>query len=184
MEPGTIRQIKKPSVSQLLALLDKPALLNWANKQGLKGIDISKERGKWLSAGTSFHKQIELFYLEKKPFESLEVQSLFEDFLKDKTIIDFEKKIETDFFIGRYDSKLIYNNKKYIIDFKSSNGIYFENKLQLAAYGMAEDCDGYAIVNIPSFTWQEVVIEDKKHYENILKSLSLIYSSKQLLNAN
>jgi len=41
--------MKKPSVTELLRILDKPALLNWANKQGLLGIDISVKRKEWLS---------------------------------------------------------------------------------------------------------------------------------------
>ena len=172
--------MKKPSISQLLALLDKPALLNWANKQGLQGIDISKERSKWLNAGTSIHNQVEKFVNNGTPFLNKVDQDNFSRFISDKEIIDLEKNIETEWFIGRYDFKVEFNGKILLIDFKNNaKNVYLENKLQLVAYSMAEKCDLLAIVSVPAFTQFDVIIEDRKPYEDILKSLSNIYYCKK-----
>ena len=55
--------MKKPSVTQLTKILDKPALMSWANKIGLEGIRLDEYRKKVMSNGTSLHKQIEMFIL-------------------------------------------------------------------------------------------------------------------------
>ena len=173
---------KKPSVSELLSLLDKPALLNWANQQGLKGIDIKESRKKYLSDGVSIHKQIENYQTRNMPFEDSSIEELFKNFISDKEVLDLEKSIETEYFIGRYDSKIKYNGFTYIIDYKSNQkNIYLENKLQLVAYAMADPCDKFAIVSVPDFTFIEVDLEDTKPYEEILKSLSNIYKNKLLI---
>lgn len=44
--------MKKPSVTMLIDLLAKPALIDWANKQGLLGVDIKDLRKKAKSSGT------------------------------------------------------------------------------------------------------------------------------------
>jgi hypothetical protein len=169
----------KPTVTELLKLLDKPALLKWANQQGLKGIDIDKERGKWLNAGTSIHSQVESFIRKGEPFISDVDQSYFKVFISDKEILGLENKIETEWFTGRYDIKVKWKDKIYIMDFKNkSKRIYFENKLQLIAYGMAEPCDSFAIVSVPTFTVMNFKVEDRKPYEEILKCLSRIYTLK------
>jgi hypothetical protein len=169
----------KPSVTDLLKLLDKPALLSWANKKGLEGIDISKERSKWLNAGTSIHSQIENYIKNGDPFISEIDQSYFDCFIFDKEILGLECKIETEWFTGRYDIKVKWMDKVYIMDFKNkSKKIYFENKLQLIAYAMAEPCDCFAIVSVPSFTVMNFNVKDRKPYEEILKNLSNIYKLK------
>lgn len=177
--------MKKPSVSQLLSLLDKPALLNWANKQGLQGIDITKERKGWLRAGTSIHNQIENFIKSKAPFLNELDQNNFLKFIEDKEIIDFEKNIETEWFQGRYDLKVKWNDKVYLMDFKNNaKDIYFENKLQLIAYSMAEECDGFAIINVPKFEIFEVKIQNRNPFIEVLKSLSNIYYCKKEIEVN
>lgn len=173
----------KPHLTQLLALLDKPALVNWANQQGLKGIDIKKKRNEWLNSGSSIHKQIEMFIRKGEPFISEVDQSYFKAFICDKEILGLECKVETNWFMGRYDIKVKWNGKTYIMDFKNnSKGVYFENKLQLIGYGMAEECDCFAVVSVPSFTTMNFKIDNREPYEKILKSLSDIYYQKWLIN--
>lgn len=174
--------MKKPSVTELIALLDKPALLKWANQKGLEGIDISKERSKWLGAGLSIHSQIEGYVKSGTPFISKDDELRFCDFLKDKDIISYETDIETEWFVGRYDMKIKWKDKTYIIDFKNNaKRVYFEHKLQLVAYSMADPCDAYAIVSVPSFTVMNIKIENIEPYHEIMKSLSSIYTHKQTI---
>jgi hypothetical protein len=173
----------KPSVTELLKLLDKPALLKWANQQGLKGIDIEKERPKWLNAGLSIHSQIENFIKNGEQFIKQEDQNNCVQFLSDKQVLGLECKIETEWFTGRYDFKTLWNEKVYIIDFKRDHkNLYFENKLQLIAYSMAEKCDCFAIVSVPDFKVINFKVDNREPYEEIIKCLSKIYALKSELN--
>ena len=140
----------KPSVTELIKLLDKPALLNWANKIGLEGIGLDEYRKKVMKDGTSIHKQIEMYVKDKTPFENNLHQLGFDNYFSNKKIVSIESNIETEWFKGRQDIRIEYKGKEYICDFKSNQKyIYFENKLQLVAYRMAENCDGLGIISFP-----------------------------------
>lgn len=172
----------KPSVTKIIGQLDKPALLNWANKIGLEGIKLDEYRKKVMSDGTSIHKQIEEYHLFQKPFTDPETQKRFEKLFKDKKILEIEKNIETDHWQGRMDLKIEWLGKTYVCDFKSNQkNVYLENKLQLIAYRMAEPSDGIAIISVPDFKIIPVSIYDYKPYEDILIRLAEIYNLKMLL---
>jgi ATP-dependent exoDNAse (exonuclease V) beta subunit len=111
--------MKKPSVTQLLDLLAKPALIGWANKQGLAGIDIEISRKKTLEAGTSIHSQIENYCKGEGDFINDIDRTRFCYFKRDKKLLCVEKEIETEWFIGRYDVKFEHNGKHVIVDYKS-----------------------------------------------------------------
>lgn len=171
--------MKKPSISELLSLLSKPALIGWANKQGLLGVDINKASKKWLNAGTSIHAQINRFIENNEPFENEENQVRFLRFAENKELLCSEKEIETEWFIGRYDLKMKWNDKIYLCDFKSNKRkIRLENRLQLVGYSMAEPCDSFAIISVPDFTILNFKIENRQPYEDMLKALSTIYTLK------
>jgi hypothetical protein len=172
----------KPSVTELIKLLDKPALLKWANKIGLEGIKLEDYSKKVMQQGTSIHKQIELYIKYKIPFENKFHQESFDMYFKDKEILSYESIIETEWFKGRLDLKILFKGKTYVCDFKlNQKFVYFENKLQLAAYRFAENADGVGIISIPDFTFLPVIIKDFTPYEEILKSLSNIYTLKKQL---
>ncbi len=169
----------KPSITELLNLLNKPALINWANKQGLQGVDIGKQSKIWLKEGNSIHSQINKFISNGVPFENKIDEENFVMFSQNKEFLSSEKSIETEWFVGRYDLKMKWNDKVYLVDFKRNHqAIYLENRLQLVAYSMAEQCDSFAIVSVPEFKVLNFKIENRKPYEDMLKSLSLIYSLK------
>jgi hypothetical protein len=177
--------MKKPSVTELISLLDKPALLNWANKIGLEGIKLEDYRKRSLQNGTSIHKQIEDFINNNHPFENKEHENNFKRYFNNKEILEIEKPIETDLFVGRLDVKFKYNNKVYICDFKTNQkNVYFENILQLCSYWMAEKCDGVGIISVPDFRFIHVSVENFNEYEKIIKSLNTIYTLKQKLYGN
>jgi hypothetical protein len=151
----------KPSVTELIGMLDKPGLLNWANKIGLDGIKLEDYRKKSMINGTSLHKQIEDYNLYNKPFINDDYFNKYQKFIEDKEILSVEKIIENKYFKGRYDIKLNYRNKTYICDFKSNQkSVYFENKLQLSAYNMVENCNNVAIISIPDFKFIDINIID------------------------
>lgn len=152
-------------------MLAKPALIGWANKQGLLGIDIRAKRKQWLADGTSMHEQV-----QHGVFEREIDAAAFANFMLDKTVIASEKEIETEWFVGRLDVQLIADGEEYVCDYKGGfrGTVYLENKLQLIAYTMAVPAK-MAIIPTPQFHLFPVSIADRKPYENILIQLSKLY---------
>jgi hypothetical protein len=166
--------VKKPSVTDLVGMLDKPALLSWANAQGLLGVKLNAVRQRVRGAGTSMHEQIETGCFDEPAHAENYIR-----FSRDKELLDSEKPIETEWFTGRYDARFRCRDGIYLIDYKKSQRrrVYFEHCLQLAAYGMAETADKFAIVATPDFAMIEVdVAAHREKYENILIALSKIYT--------
>lgn len=169
--------MSKPSVTELIRLLDKPALLGWANKIGLEGVSLRDARQKSMSAGVSWHKKIENYLVGEIPIQDEEFSKKVKKFFADKTIIACEKPIAHNDFDGRFDVK--YKSKNgdiYICDFKTNQKrLYRENKLQLAAYRMAEGCDKVAVISVPDMVLIESEIEDFAPYESMIRHLVAIY---------
>ena len=170
----------KPTVTKLIDLLNKPALLKWANKIGLEGVSLDDYRKKSAKKGTSLHNQIENFILNGVDFENEKYQEKFLKLIEDKEILSVEENIENEWFKGRLDCRLKIEGVSYVVDFKSSKNVYFEQKLQLAAYKMCYPDHEVAIVSIPDFKFKIVSI-DFKRMELILKCLSKIYELKNAL---
>ena len=171
----------KPSVTDLIGLLDNPALMKWANKIGLAGTSLDDYRRKSRSAGTSLHKQIET-HLDGGEFADADFGAAFISFFKDKRILAWEQKIETEWFVGRYDIRFEWMGVTYIADFKSNQtNLYLENKLQLAAYRMAEKCDAVCVIGIPKMNMIRTGIKDFSPYEETLRHLTAIWHLKKTL---
>jgi len=176
------QKMKKPSVTNLIKLLDKPALLSWANRIGLQGTKLSEYRKNRMKFGTSVHKEIEQFLKYGICPENEFFHDTLLEFFSEIDVLGIEEKIETEYFQGRYDILLKKGDYTYVCDFKSNHKRnYFENYLQLSAYRMATGADKVAIISVPDMIWFELDIEDFKPYENILISLSNIYITKKLL---
>lgn len=165
--------MKKPHVTQLLDLLAKPALIGWANKQGLAGIKVGVVRQAAMDAGTSMHEQI-----ERREFTDPLMAEGFERFMRDKEILAQERSVETEWFKGRYDARIAFGGETWLVDYKKSrrHRVYFEHRLQLAAYNMAEPADRLGIVCLPDFALIPCDLgEHKERYERILIALSQIW---------
>lgn len=167
----------KPSVTNLIDMLDKPALMRWANKIGLEGVKLDDYKSKSKENGSQTHEAIEN-YLK---FNLLPDDELLSDriqkFFSDKEILEIEKTIETEYFIGRFDIKLKWRDIVFICDFKANGKVYFETKLQLAAYRMAETCDHLAVIHVPEFLIRPVDV-NASLYEDFLVHLSKLYILK------
>jgi hypothetical protein len=167
----------KPSITELINLLDKPALLKWSNKIGLQGIKLEEYRSESRQKGTNKHKEVEEFI--KSGICQTDIQKKFKDLSRDWKNVRSEQFIETDFYTGKYDIYFEWNNIKYIADFKSSLGIYYENVLQLVAYSLAVKCDKMAIIELDTLRLKEVILlANKAKFENMLKHLAAIHFLK------
>lgn len=171
---------KKPSVSNLLDLLNKPALMYWANNLGLEGMSLKKYRKRRLSYGISLHKQVEYFLVDGLVPDNELLKNNFISFFSDIEVLGVEQKVENKFFQGRYDVKLIKDGKTYICDFKSNfKKTYLQQYLQLTAYRMIENVDNIAIISLPDFRFVDISLSDYSIHENILINLSNIYKLKK-----
>lgn len=166
----------KPSVTKLIEQLDKPALLKWANKIGLQGIHIDEYRSKAKTEGSDIHHQVEMYLKFGALTEDESINQKMVKFFSDKEIISIEQPIESDYFVGRFDVKLRWKDFVFICDFKSSSGVYFETKLQLASYKMSTECDHVAVIHLPDFILRPVDLYFE-HYE-FMKTLSKLYELK------
>lgn len=163
----------KISVTKLIDLLDKPALVGWANKLGLKGIDLKDYYKQTQNEGNNNHNEVELFLKEGIRFQGCE---LLEYTLKDFEVIGVEENCNNDFIVGRID--LILKNKKsnliYVCDFKRNKSIYLKTKMQLSCYKHIIEADKIAYINTDNFELIEINIDTNKYYE-IVKRLYQVH---------
>jgi hypothetical protein len=138
--------VKVPGVTTILGVLNKPALVKWANNLGLQGIDSSKYRDKAASIGTLAHLMVQN-YLQNTEGDysafsdddiSLAENSLlsFYEWLKNNNLEPlFQEKAfisEKYQYGGTIDCYGILNGKYTLLDFKTSSGIWPEMLHQVA----------------------------------------------------
>jgi len=171
---------KIPSITKLLQLLDKPALLKWANKIGLEGTRLDEYQSKSKAKGNSYHNQVEAMIKHNKEIEDPFLRENYHKFFDGSEILESEKTVKGDYWQGRFDIKFKRNGMTYLCDFKSNaKRVYLENKLQLVAYSELEKVDAIGIISLPDFNYYPVEIKNRKPYVGILRALSHIYQCKQ-----
>jgi len=139
---------KVPGVTTVLGILNKPALVKWANNLGLQGIDSSKYRDNLAEVGTLAHQMIVDYFNKVKTDTSEYSQSQID--LAENCLLSFwewEKghKIEVIMaesqlvsqeygFGGTIDCFCKLDGQPTLLDFKTGKAIYPEMFCQLAAY--------------------------------------------------
>jgi hypothetical protein len=160
--------IRFPGVTTIVRLLDKPALIPWANKLGLKGIEVGRYVDDKADIGTLAHaiitdrmqdKETDMSDYTEKQINQAEncVLSYFEwekkhiikPIIVEKPLVSEEHKVG-----GTMDIYAEVDGKKELIDLKTGNGIWPEHHIQVAAYKMILEENGHAvdgvrILNIP-----------------------------------
>jgi hypothetical protein len=164
--PYEINGVQYPSVTQITGMLDKPALLHWASncavdyiQENLEALTdpIDTHRGEAVLSdarnayklkrdtaaelGTQVHKAIE------DHINGLDVDldvPGYQAFLQweEMNHVEWEQtevQVYSDLYgyAGRFDAIAKVNGHRYLIDFKTSSGIYDEMKWQLCAYRQA-----------------------------------------------
>lgn len=137
-----------PNVSKILSVLNKSALVKWANNLGLQGIDSSKYTDKMANIGTLAHAMI-CAHLMKQKMDTSEFSPSDVSLAENAVIKYFEwekdKEIEPIMieapmvskelrYGGQVDLYCKLNGTYTLIDFKTSKGIYPEMMYQLSAY--------------------------------------------------
>ena len=135
-------------VTTVLNILSKPALVAWANRLGLQGIDSTKYKDKMADIGTITHLRIMHYLKHTEPDVSEYSQADIKT--SDNCMLSFyewEKShklepicIETPLTSDRYnyggtpDYIGLVNDRLELIDFKTGSGIYNEAIYQVSAY--------------------------------------------------
>jgi len=163
------------SVTKIIDLLNKPAIVGWANKIGLKGISLDDYRMKLSKEGIKNHNDIENYLLNGVDFPKKEalIRSI-----SGFNVLGVEKTVSNGFLIGRVDLILSKNNETYIVDFKRGNSIYLNTKLQLSAYKHMINADKICYLNTHDFVLKVIDIDTNKYYD-IVKRL---YQVQELLD--
>ncbi len=145
-----------PGVTTVIALLAKPALVNWAWKLGLEGQDMNKVRDKAADVGTCTHYLCECFLKKQTPDlanftgdtieQAKRLAAKFASWYKAEglALVASECNVvsEVHQFGGCIDIVALTpgedrDAKRGLYDIKTSKGIYDEYKIQLAAYEVA-----------------------------------------------
>lgn len=144
LEDGTI----VPGVTTILGILNKPALVPWANKLGLQGIDSSKYVDEKAAIGTLAHEMI-ADYLRGMETDTSEYSKVQIDQAENAILAFFEWEkyhhvgpilveepmvSERFGFGGTVDCLGLVNGELCLLDFKTSRGIFPEMLTQVAAY--------------------------------------------------
>lgn len=148
-----------PGVTTVLAVLNKPALVKWANNLGLQGIDSSKYVDEKAAIGTLAHQMI-ADYLRGKGTDTSEYSAVQIDQAENAVLAFFEWEkthpievalieepmVSEQFrFGGTIDCLGKINGDLCLIDFKTSKGIFPEMMVQVVAYRQLLIEHGYAI---------------------------------------
>jgi hypothetical protein len=146
-------------VTTILNVMNKPALVRWANNLGLKGIDVSKFVDDLANVGTLAHLMVEN-YLKKQETDFSDYTQNERDRAENAVIKFFDWEKENDFkiieselklvseihqFGGQADIYAMLNGKKTLIDLKTSKACYSEHYTQCVAYRELLKENGYEV---------------------------------------
>ncbi len=139
--------VEIPSVTTILKVLNKPALVKWANIMGFKRRSTDEILENAGSIGTEMHECIERYFKKEKYQLPEEKYHLRDTLLKRldgflswvKTIetitpLMLEAKLEGDTFGGTMDFYGMVDGLETILDFKTSSRVHGSMFLQLGGY--------------------------------------------------
>lgn len=151
-----------PGVTTILGVMDKPALVKWANNLGLQGIDSAKYVDGLARIGTLAHYIIEC-YLKKQDvdysdYTENEITAAENSVLKffrwlesnNFEVIASELQLVSDKYNygGTIDCICKLNGKVTLLDFKTCKGCYSEHHTQAVAYKLLAEEFDYKIDDI------------------------------------
>ena len=193
-----------PGVTTILGLMAKPALIPWANRMGLAGIDTNLYVDDKAAIGTLGHAMITDKLIkgltDTKDYSENQI-SLAENCTLSFWAWEKDHPIEEVFFVelplvseahrfgGTLDIYAKINGRREIVDLKTGSGIYDEAVYQCAALKVLLEehgfvVDGTRVINIPRTEdegFMEKVITDEENRKGweIFKHLLAVYYLKK-----
>jgi hypothetical protein len=154
--------VRVPGVTTILGVLNKPALVKWANNLGLQGIDSAKYVDALANIGTLAHYLVECEWRGEEPdlstyapedidraenallsFWAWRDQHVVEPILVEAALVSAKYR-----YGGQIDCYATCDGKPTLIDLKTSKGIWPEHVHQLAAYKQLLTEAGYPVANV------------------------------------
>lgn len=137
-----------PGVTTVLGILEKPGLLKWAWRMGQDGKDIEKVRDEAAAVGTVAHARVEAwlrgldFDFEGVTLERAKQSGYaFDGFVEwwnreGYAVVETELQLVSEKWQvgGTLDILAKRGDELVLVDIKTSNGLYREHRLQVAAY--------------------------------------------------
>lgn len=148
-----------PGTTTILGILNKPALVSWANKLGLDGIDSSKYVDTAARIGTLAHYLVQCDLTGDEPdtseygeMETSQAENAllsYYEWKKTKAIFALETELplvsEKYGYGGTIDCYCLLGSEYWLLDFKTGKAIYPEMLIQLAAYRNLLMENGYKV---------------------------------------
>lgn len=149
-----------PGVTTITGIMNKPALVGWANRIGLQGIEVSKYVDELADIGTLAHAMI-VAHLEGTELDTSDATPNQIDMAETATLKFWDWQAEAGFkpdFCERqlvsekyqyggtcdlYGTLTKRNNVKALVDLKTCSAIYNDHFTQLAGYDIALRENGY-----------------------------------------
>ncbi len=192
-----------PGVTTVLGVLNKPALVSWANRLGLEGIDSSRYVDKLASIGSLAHEMIlaelqgqQLDYsahsaeeVERAGNALRSYHAWREQHFLEPVLLETPLVSETHRFGGTPDFYGDVDGIPTLLDFKTSRGIYREHFIQVAAYRWLIEDTGrpvhrVCILQIPRTEGDTFAIHELKvttNYWLIFENTLAIYNLYRLV---
>lgn len=178
-----------PGTTTITGVMDKPALVKWANRIGLEGIEVGKYVDELATIGTLGHYMIECWLKKEAPvlddytpnqIEAARVcEKKFHEWLKAKSVKHEDFTMSEEILVsekhrygGTVDICGVVNGVPTLIDIKTCKGIYGEHKTQVAGgYHLLCEENGYG-------TEQVIILrigrDEKEGFEEVHVSKSEI----------
>lgn len=198
-----------PGVTTIINVLNKPALLAWANRIGLEGIEMRKYVDEKADIGTLAHamavSHLKGELIDTSDYSQNQIEQAkwavgsFFNWLDSHKIelIWAERPLVSHehFFGGKPDVYAKVAGRLELIDFKTGNGIWPEHIIQVAGgyrLLMKEndfEVNGIRILNIPrtdNENWGELIVSDHQinlNQQLFLSCLRIYYLQKEIKNS-
>ena len=190
-----------PSATTILKILNKPALVHWANYLGFKGQRVTDVLDETSKFGTLMHSIVEAYVLNKYyiyiPTDDIPTRDVYiclNNFLKwYKTVkvepLYTEKSFSSYDFGGTLDFYGKVDGKWTIVDYKTSKQIRLSMFIQLALYcillernNLPVEQVGIVLINNKSGGHKFLSIKEMEKYIDIAKLLIKIFHKYYNLN--
>ena len=192
-------------VTTVLGVMNKPALVAWANRLGLDGYEVGKYVDALANIGTLIHYLIECDITGQEPvlgdYTANEIETAKEAFKKWtawKSKVEFkllgsELQVVSDTLKvgGTCDVYAEINGKKTVLDIKTSKACYSEQRTQVVAYAEimkengkeVDECRIIRIGRAENEGFDDILIGGEKlHWERFLACLNLYRANKNITN--
>lgn len=153
-----------PGVTTILGVINKPALVKWANNLGLQGIDSTKYVDETATIGTLAHCMIQE-ELGGEPWDRAAYNAAQVDLAENALLkyyewrkqtgstmetIFIEKPLVSNIFNcgGTIDWYGNINGEPWLVDIKTSNGLWPEHVYQVSAYREMLEENGYPVAGV------------------------------------